>query len=109
MTRMPLLYDMGHRNECCVTNIMLVQKFLALTSKCDHDLGAITRGATHCLMMGNISAKSFENPPRKGKVMDRTRKKTLSFVLGFNDTSALVVHFVSSPREREKRYRRDSR
>ena len=31
------------------------------------------------------------------------------FVLGFNDTSSLVGHFVSSPREREKRDRRDSR
>ena len=30
-------------------------------------------------------------------------------VLGFNDTSTIVGHFVSSPREREKRYRRDSR
>ena len=30
-------------------------------------------------------------------------------VLGFNDMSTLVGHFVSSPREREKRYRRDSR
>ena len=30
-------------------------------------------------------------------------------VLGFNDTSTLVVNFVSSPREREKRDRRDSR
>ena len=30
-------------------------------------------------------------------------------VLGFNDTSTLVGHFVSSPREREKRDRRDSR
>ena len=29
--------------------------------------------------------------------------------LGFNDTSTLVGHFVSSPREREKRDRRDSR
>ena len=29
--------------------------------------------------------------------------------LGFNDTSTLVGHFVSSPREREKRNRRDSR
>ena len=33
----------------------------------------------------------------------------LLIVLGFNDTSTLVGHFVSSPREREKRYRRDSR
>ena len=30
-------------------------------------------------------------------------------VLGFNDTSTLEGHFVSSPREREKRDRRDSR
>ena len=30
-------------------------------------------------------------------------------VLGFNDTSILVGHFVSSPREREKSNRRDSR
>ena len=29
--------------------------------------------------------------------------------LGFNDTSTLVGHFVSSPREREKTDRRDSR
>ena len=30
-------------------------------------------------------------------------------VLGFNDTSTLVGHFVSYPREREKRDKRDSR
>ena len=30
-------------------------------------------------------------------------------MLGFNDTSTLVGHFVSSPREREKRDRRDCR
>ena len=30
-------------------------------------------------------------------------------VLGFNDTSTLESHFVSSPREREKRDRRESR
>ena len=30
-------------------------------------------------------------------------------MLGFNNTSTLVGHFVSSPREREKRDRRDSR
>ena len=29
-------------------------------------------------------------------------------MLGFNDTSTLVGQFVSSPREREKRDRRDS-
>ena len=30
-------------------------------------------------------------------------------MLGFNDTSTLVGHFVVSPREREKRDRRESR
>ena len=35
-------------------------------------------------------------------------KKRLT-VLGFNDTSTLVGHFMSSPREREKSDRRDSR
>ena len=30
-------------------------------------------------------------------------------MLGFNDMSTLVGHFVSSPREREKSDRRDSR
>ena len=34
---------------------------------------------------------------------------TGKIVLGFNDTSTLVGHFVSSPREREKRDRRESR
>ena len=29
-------------------------------------------------------------------------------MLGFNDTSILMGHFISSPREREKRDRRDS-
>ena len=33
----------------------------------------------------------------------------LLIVLGFNDTSTLEGHFVSSPREREKRDRRESR
>ena len=32
-----------------------------------------------------------------------------SIELGFNDTPILVGHFVSSPREREKKNRRDSR
>ena len=30
-------------------------------------------------------------------------------MLGFNDTSTLVGHFVSSPKEREKRDSRDSK
>ena len=45
---------------------------------------------------------------RKRGVSDNEGWNSL-FVLGFNDTPALVGHFVSSPREREKRYRRDSK
>ena len=36
-------------------------------------------------------------------------KHQILIVLGFNDTSTLEGHFVSSPREREKRDRRESR
>ena len=36
-------------------------------------------------------------------------KRVRLIVLGFNNTSTLMGHFVSSPREREKRDRRDSR
>ena len=42
------------------------------------------------------------------KILQCTKYHEL-IVLGFNDTSALVGHFVSSPRERKKRDRRDSR
>ena len=41
---------------------------------------------------------------------EEIRKMILDLIeLGFNDTSTLVGHFVSSPREREKIDRRDSR
>ena len=33
----------------------------------------------------------------------------IMIVLGFNNTSTIVGHFVSSPRERKKKDRRDSR
>ena len=43
------------------------------------DLGATDQvlRTTHCLMKVNISVKSFQNPPRNGKVMDQTGKKTI--------------------------------
>ena len=40
---------------------------------------------------------------KKGKL------QKIPFVLGFNDKSTLVGHFVLSPRERENRDKRDSR
>ena len=48
-------------------------------------------------------------PPRPANpgVGGRTGERLI--VLGFNDTSTLEGHFVSSPREREKRDRRESR
>ena len=39
----------------------------------------------------------------------KTHLRGFLIVLGFNDTSTLEGHFVSSPREREKRDRRESR
>ena len=45
---MPLLYDMGHRNEGCVTDRHNVNTtFLPLTSKLDLDLGAMDLGFAH--------------------------------------------------------------
>ena len=48
---------------------------------------------------------------RQNKLIFLTVQQYISelIVLGFNDTPTLVGHFVSSPREREKRDRRDSR
>ena len=42
-------------------------------------------------------------------VLYRSPDQTVLIVLGFNDTSTHEGHFVSSPREREKRDRRESR
>ena len=44
-----------------------------------------------------------------GNQLSEGKKNVCLIVLGFNDTSTLVGHFVSSPREREKSYRRYSR
>ena len=54
---------------------------------------------------------SFESVNRRttGWTDRRTDERTFLVVLGFNDTSTLEGHFVSSPREREKRDRRESR
>ena len=41
--------------------------------------------------------------------MSSPKTEGFLIVLGFNDTSTLEGHFVSSPREREKRDRRESR
>ena len=48
----------------------------------------------------------------KGYILHTKATTLVAFVLivlGFNDTSTLEGHFVSSPREREKRDRRESR
>ena len=51
------------------------------------------------------SRQSWPNSNKPGNIVQNEDL----IVLGFNDTSTLVGHFVSSPREREKRDRRDSR
>ena len=47
--------------------------------------------------------------PVNKKERKNTRAVKVLIVLGFNDTSTLEGHFVSSPREREKIDRRESR
>ena len=47
--------------------------------------------------------------PRRGRQHSFVEIDHDLIVLGFNDTSTLEGHFVSSPREREKRDRRESR
>ena len=53
--------------------------------------------------------KEIEEIVEEMKERDREERRTILIVLGLNDTSTLVGHFVSSPREREKRDRRESR
>ena len=59
----------------------------------------------HCLQL----IQQFLDTTLGGKIILVQTLKQLLIVLGFNDMSTLVGHFVSSPREREKRDRRDSR
>ena len=53
----------------------------------------------------NTNTKS-RLPTENGSVV---KKLLILIVLGFNDTSTLEGHFVSSPREREKIDRREKR
>ena len=50
---MPLLYDMGHRNECCVTDTMS-KHFLPLTSNSDLDLGATDLDLAHDILSHDV-------------------------------------------------------
>ena len=66
------------------------------------------RGWTH----DSWSPVKLISPCMHYTVMAKHLSKKIFFFLielGFNDTSTLVGHFVSSPREREKKDRRDSR
>ena len=59
---------------------------------------------------GADSQASLASPGTVYMVVDLGGKNNwLLIVLGFNDTSTHEGHFVSSPREREKRDRRESR
>ena len=71
-----------------------------------------TRSWTNVGAFYKVRHTSTDFPKRCDRILisDKDMFKThLLIVLGFNDTSTLVGHFVSSPREREKRDRRESR
>ena len=55
-----------------------------------------------------FSLSGFPSPTQRGQQY-RIYPIDWLIVLGFNDMSTLEGHFVSSPREREKRDRRESR
>ena len=59
--------------------------------------------------LANQMPAHFDLRILKTNLLSGLYPKCLMIVLGFNDMSTLVGHFVSSPREREKRDRRDSR
>ena len=61
-----------------------------------------THPKVHFLMLGLKLSMLVWSMQQKENLIDL-------IVLGFNDTSTLEGHFVSSPREREKRDRRESR
>ena len=60
-------------------------------------------------MKWTLPALNLDKFTVKMEVSVKQSKFNILIVLGFNDTSTLVGHFVSSPRKREKRDRRDSR
>ena len=59
---------------------------------------------SHLLLRACLLSSKRKLPPQAYQV-----RPGFLIVLGFNDTSTLEGHFVSSPREREKRDRRESR
>ena len=56
-----------------------------------------------------MRSKKIKKPGHDTFYLRSLQKFIDLIVLGFNDTSTLEGHFVSSPREREKRDRRESR
>ena len=62
----------------------------------------------HYRILTNFFFKNYDVSFLCDHVILNILKRSL-IVLGFNDTSTLEGHFVSSPREREKRDRRESR
>ena len=92
------------------------------------------KGAWTCLQASNFFYNFWNSSKHKNIILSKKKKKKKKkpseqqlksvktklasvheiliqelIVLGFNDTSTLEGHFVSSPREREKRDRRESR
>ena len=89
--------------------------FKDLANDVAKDSSSITKTGTESTNLDKLDklSQEFEAKVAYGpKVNDKLVKTVnlgLLIVLGFNDTSTLEGHFVSSPREREKRDRRESR
>ena len=67
-------------------------------------LNQVKRNKWHTPRINQVRGKKIkmaDNDPNIVVAANKIRKKMI--VLGFNDTSTLVGHFMSSPREREKR------
>ena len=83
----------------CSLSILYNSKFILMATSLGTNAVVVTR--VHCIQLCSL----------RGRVRPQHRLnrysifKETGLLIGFNDTSTLVGHFVSSPREREKRDR----
>ena len=72
-----------------------------------------SKRCNHEAQPSRVNNNKTKQKKKKKKKNKQKKQKTNAthelFMLGFNDTSTLVGHFVSSTRKREKRDRSDSR
>ena len=84
-------------------------KVMLCIKKRDERTDGRTEGRTDGRTDGRTNNPEAICPSNFFEVGGIKRTEELLNVLGFNNTSTLLGHFVSSPREREKRDRGDSR